>query len=99
MTLTNENLEKFGSSIPDDMRACALERIIEPLFEEDVNLEDHKNNLDRMFALAVQHAPDDEIDNFTAKKLSPTFLALARALVHVGRHDRIIGFKYIDKNS
>ncbi|MBC5840741.1 hypothetical protein H8R23_04930 [Flavobacterium sp. F-380] len=39
--------------------------------------------LHRMFTLAVANAPENETDNYTAKTLSPAYLALCELLKNV----------------
>jgi len=53
-----------------------LSQTIRPLIESSSSLREHKMALHEMFALAVTNIPDDETENFTARKLMPTYLAL-----------------------
>jgi hypothetical protein len=39
--------------------------------------------LHEMYALAVSNVPEDETDNFTAKKLKPTYLALCDLMENI----------------
>ncbi|MBC7847268.1 MAG: hypothetical protein H7Y10_12325 [Flavobacterium sp.] len=57
-----------------------LPSIVRPLIECESSLKEHKMALHEMFALAVTNAPDNETDNFTARKLKPTYLALCEFL-------------------
>lgn len=54
---------------------------VEPLLFSGVPLLQQKMVLDTMFAATVASAPDNEIDNFTAKETSPVFLALGEVLL------------------
>lgn len=56
------------------------EAAIDPLVECGINFKDQRLLLHEMFATAVSNAPDDETDNFTAKKLKPFYLALCEVL-------------------
>lgn len=60
-----------------------LKRIIAPLIESESSLSEQRMALHEMFALAVTNIPDNETDNFTAKKLKSTYLALCQLLENV----------------
>lgn len=57
-----------------------VEEAIEPLFSGALSLSDQRMLLNEMYTQTVMNAPDDEIDNFTAKKLTPFYLALLQTL-------------------
>jgi len=57
-----------------------LSRIIAPVMECESSLREQRMALHEMFALAVTNIPDGEIENFTARKLKPTYLALCELL-------------------
>lgn len=61
-----------------------LLRIITPMIDCECSLREHRMNLHEMFALAVANAPDNETDNFTARKLKPTYLALCNLMENIG---------------
>jgi len=56
----------------------SLEEAIEPLCS--ISFSSQRMLLHKMFTLAVCAAPDDEIDNYTAKELTPFYLALCETL-------------------
>lgn len=58
-------------------------KITAPLTESGVKLSDHRLILHEMFAATVSNAPDDETDNFTAKRVTPVYLALCNVLENV----------------
>lgn len=60
-----------------------LKEFIKPLTESETSLKDHKLALHQLFTLAVTNIPDNETENFTAKKLSPTYLALCELLENI----------------
>ncbi len=67
--MTNQN----SSTMP-------LEEALSPLLDGKIDLKSARILLSEMFTTAVSHAPDDEIDNFTAKRLTPLYLALLQTL-------------------
>lgn len=60
-----------------------LDRILSPILTCECSMKELRTTLREMFVLAVANAPDNETDNFTAKRLSPTYLALAELLDNV----------------
>jgi hypothetical protein len=56
----------------------SVEEAIEPLCS--ISFSDQRMLLHKMFTMAVCAAPDDELDNFTAKELTPFYLALCKTL-------------------
>lgn len=54
--------------------------VLEPLLMCSIPLSEQRLRLSQMFALAVGNAPDNETENFTAKNLTPVFLALLETL-------------------
>lgn len=46
--------------------------------------------LHEMYTAAVVNAPDDEIDNFTAKRLTPFYLALCQMFENFDQVDSLI---------
>ena len=65
-------------SKPSEAPILSLEEAIEPM--RSISFSVQRKLLHKMFTLAVCAAPDDEIDNFTAKELSPFYLALCETL-------------------
>jgi hypothetical protein len=65
-----------------------LKKVISVLEHSGLSLEDHRLALDEMFAAAVSNAPNDEIDNFSARKFSPVFLSLCKLLSGIGNYRR-----------
>ncbi len=57
-----------------------IEQAIQPVVECKINFRNQRMLLHEMFTLSVANAPDDETDNFTAKRLSPLYLALCETL-------------------
>lgn|GEM_PF-6538766 len=60
-----------------------LEKTIAPLLECGLSLSDQRIILHEMFAAAVSNAPDDELDNYTAKRTTPVYLALCQLLENI----------------
>lgn len=60
-----------------------LDRIIAPMIDCECSLREQRMALHEMYALAVANAPENETDNFTAKKLAPTYLALCNLLENI----------------
>mgnify|MGYP006956294284 CR=1 FL=1 len=60
-----------------------LDLILSPVLTSECSLKELRTALREMFVLAVANAPDNETDNFTAKRLSPAYLALAELLDNV----------------
>lgn len=60
-----------------------LNRIIAPMIECESSPREQRMALHEMFALAITNIPDDETDNFTSKKLKPTYLALCQLLENI----------------
>ena len=58
----------------------SVEEAIEPLVSSSISLSDQRMFLTEMYTQTVINAPEDEIDNFTAKKLTPFYLALLQTL-------------------
>ena len=57
-----------------------VEEAIEPLTHCSIPFSDQRRLVHQMYTQSVCHAPDDEIDNFTAKQLTPFYLALLQSL-------------------
>lgn len=57
-----------------------LNKTIRPLMECEVSLKEQRKALREMFALAISNIPENETDNFTAKRLTPVFLSLSEML-------------------
>lgn len=57
-----------------------LHNVIRPVLENQLSLKEQRLILNQMFAMAVSNAPENETDNFTAKKMTPVFLALSELL-------------------
>lgn len=60
-----------------------LDQILRPLTDCECSLRAQRMALHQMFAAAVANAPENETDNFTAKRLKPTYLALCELLENV----------------
>ena len=57
-----------------------VEEAVGPLIRSSIPLSDQRMLLNEMFCQTLSNAPDDEIDNFTAKRMTPLFLALQQTL-------------------
>lgn len=57
-----------------------LQNVVSPVLHNALTLKEQRLILNEMFALAVSNIPDNETENFTAKKLTPVFLALSELL-------------------
>lgn len=60
-------------------------KAIRPLLESELSLKKLRIGLNEMFALAVSNAPENETENFTAKKITPVYLALSEMLILLRR--------------
>jgi len=65
-----------------------LDELLRPIIESQVSVPDMAKILNEMFAAAVSSAPVDEIDNFSAKRFSPVFLALSGMLENIRRREK-----------
>lgn len=63
---------------PSKAPILSVEEAIEPL--RSISFSDQRMLLHKMFTMAVCAAPDDELDNFTAKELTPFYLAVCETL-------------------
>lgn len=52
--------------------------------------------LDQMLIETLKHADDDEMDNFTARELAPTFMALSETLINLHRIPEIADMNSTD---
>jgi hypothetical protein len=57
-----------------------LEQAIAPVVQCHINFRNQRMLLHQMFTLSVANAPDNESDNFTAKMLTPFYLAMCELL-------------------
>lgn len=57
-----------------------LSEAIRPITESPLSLSEQRQILNKMYALAMSNIPDNETDNFTARMISPVYLALAEML-------------------
>jgi len=64
-----------------------IQNIIRPITENQLSLSEQRLILNQMFALAVSNIPENETENFTAKKLMPVFLALSELLENASQLD------------
>lgn len=65
-----------------------IKTVIRPLIDSGISLKKQKQALHEMFAMAVSNAPQDELDNYSAKKLSPVYLCLVQMLENVSSYRR-----------
>lgn len=61
-------------------RKLTIEEAIEPIVRRGIAFSEQRLLLNTMFATTVANAPDDESDNFTARRLQPFYLALSELL-------------------
>ncbi|MBC5835826.1 hypothetical protein G6N05_05450 [Flavobacterium sp. F372] len=66
-----------------------LDQAIKPIVECGVNFRNQRMLLHEMFTSSVANAPDDEIENFTAKRLTPVYLALCNLLENLDSIEEI----------
>ena len=66
-----------------------VEKAILPIVECGVNFRNQRMLLHEMFTSSVANAPDDEIENFTAKRLTPVYLALCNLLENLDSIEEI----------
>jgi hypothetical protein len=66
-------------------RVAGLESAIHPLLMAGPNLLDQMGMLNEMFVATVANAADTELDNFTARRFSPFFLAMNETLTNLYR--------------
>jgi chromosome segregation ATPase len=60
-----------------------LKNILQPIVECDISLSKQRMALHEMFTLAMTNIPDNEIDNYTAKRLTPAYLSFCQLLENV----------------
>lgn len=58
--------------------------LLVPVLESKESISTIKMGLHKMFAMAMSNIPDNETDNFTAKELKPTYLAMCELLENIG---------------
>jgi hypothetical protein len=66
-----------------------VETAILPIVECGVNFRNQRMLLHEMFTSSVANAPNDEIENFTAKRLTPFYLAMCSLLENLDSIDDI----------
>jgi len=54
-----------------------------PVLESNLSLSEFSMGLHEMYAAAVSNAPEDELENFTAKRLTPVYLSLCQLLENI----------------
>lgn len=57
-----------------------LEQAIQPVVGCKINFRNQRMLLHEMFTCTVANAPDDESENWTAKRITPFYLALCQLL-------------------
>jgi hypothetical protein len=65
---------------PEKNTELAIEQAIQPIVECQIPFSKQRMLLNEMFASTVSNAPDDEIDNWTAKRITPFYLAMCQLL-------------------
>jgi len=61
-------------------KEITLDQAIQPIVECKINFSNQRMLLNEMFASTVSNAPDDECDNWTAKRITPFYLAMCQLL-------------------
>lgn len=61
------------------MNACYREALA-PILESEMSMSEQRMALHEMFALAMSNIPEDETENFTAKKITPAYIALCQLM-------------------
>ena len=57
-----------------------IDEAIAPIVQSGINFREQRRLLHEMFTMSVANAPDNELDNFTAQRLSPFYLAMCELL-------------------
>lgn len=60
-----------------------LEQAIAPIIECQLSFSEQRMLVNEMFTVTVENAPDDETDNFTARKLKHFYLSLLQTLENI----------------
>jgi hypothetical protein len=60
-----------------------LKEILRPVMECEISLSKQKMALHEMFSMAITNIPENESDNYTARKLSPAYLSFCQLLENV----------------
>ncbi|MBN8565238.1 MAG: hypothetical protein J0M25_00700 [Flavobacteriales bacterium] len=77
--------ENSNKELENQLSSC-----IEPVMMFPMFFHQQRMMLHEMFTAAVANAPDDEIDNFTAKKLTPFYLSLIQMFENFERNDFVM---------
>ena len=64
-----------------------LKGALAPIMECELSLSQQRMVLHEMFALAMANIPENETENFTAKKIYPAYLAFCQFLENVSSLD------------
>jgi len=73
----------------ENQNELTLEQAILPVVDCKINFRNQRKLLHEMFTLAVSNAPDDESDNWTAKQITPFYLALCQLLENLDDIDQV----------
>lgn len=60
-----------------------LTTVLAPVLESSEPISSIKMGLHKMFAMAMANIPHNETDNFTAKELQPSYIALCQLLENI----------------
>ncbi len=66
-----------------------VEQAIQPIVECGVNFRNQRMFLHEMFTSCVANAANDEVENFTAKRLTPFYLAMCNLLENLDSIDDV----------
>jgi chromosome segregation ATPase len=67
----------------EDSFAKKLKNLLRPIVECEISLSKQRMALHEMFSLAMSNIPENEIDNYTAKRLTPAYLSFCQLLENV----------------
>jgi chromosome segregation ATPase len=67
--------------------AKKLKNLLRPIVDCEISLSKQRMALHEMFSLAMTNIPDNEIDNYTAKRLTPAYLSFCQLLENVQEYN------------
>ena len=74
---------------PREKNELTLEQAILPVVDCRINFRNQRMLLHEMFTSTVANAPDDETENWTAKRITPFYLALCQLLENLDDIDQV----------
>lgn len=70
-------------------QVLTIDQAIAPIVQLGINFREQRKLFHQMFTISVANAPDDELDNWTAKQLSPFYLAMCELLENLDDVDDV----------